>query len=47
MSMPAGTRVTREIVGVVAQVKERPDELEPRPHVYVPFAQDPAGNASW
>jgi putative ABC transport system permease protein len=33
--------VTREIVGVVGQVKERPDEPEPRPHVYVPIAQNP------
>jgi putative ABC transport system permease protein len=33
--------VSREIVGVVAQVKERPDEPEPQPHVYVPIAQNP------
>jgi putative ABC transport system permease protein len=33
--------VSREIVGVVAQVKERPDEPEPQPHVYVPIAQSP------
>jgi putative ABC transport system permease protein len=33
--------VSREIVGVVAQVKERPDEPEPQPHVYVPMAQNP------
>ena len=33
--------VTREIVGVVGQVKERPDEVEPQPHVYVPHAQNP------
>jgi len=33
--------ITREIVGVVAQVKERPEEPEPRPHVYVPIAQNP------
>jgi len=36
----------REIVGVVAQVRQRPDELEGRPHVYVPLAQDPAPRAS-
>jgi putative ABC transport system permease protein len=36
----------REIVGVVAQVRQRPDELEGRPHVYVPIAQDPAPRAS-
>jgi putative ABC transport system permease protein len=33
--------ITREIVGVVGQVKERPDEQEPQPHVYVPIAQNP------
>lgn len=33
--------IPREIVGVVAQVKERPDEREPQPHVYVPIAQNP------
>jgi putative ABC transport system permease protein len=36
----------REIVGVVAQVRQRPDEIEGRPHVYVPLAQDPAPRAS-
>jgi len=40
MAVPPQT-VTREIVGVVGQVKERPDEQEPRPHVYVPIAQEP------
>ena len=38
--------VSREIVGVVAQVKERPDEPEPRPHVYVPIAQNSWWNAT-
>ncbi|HEU4687797.1 MAG TPA: FtsX-like permease family protein, partial [Vicinamibacterales bacterium] len=33
--------IVREIVGVVAQVKERPDEPEPQPHVYVPIEQNP------
>jgi putative ABC transport system permease protein len=33
--------ISREIVGVVGQVKERPDEAEPQPHVYVPIAQNP------
>jgi putative ABC transport system permease protein len=28
-------------VGVVGHVKERPDEPEPQPQVYVPLAQDP------
>jgi putative ABC transport system permease protein len=32
--------VVREIVGVVGQIKERPDEPEPVPHVYVPLAQN-------
>ena len=36
----------REIVGVVAQVRQRPDELEGQPHVYAPIAQDPAPRAS-
>jgi putative ABC transport system permease protein len=40
MALPPGA-VSREIVGVVGQVKERPDEPEPRPHVYVPIAQNP------
>ena len=46
MSVRVPTMVAREVVGVVAQVKERPDELQPRPHVYVPYAQDPAPNAT-
>ena len=33
--------ILREIVGVVGQVKERPDEAEPQTHVYVPIAQNP------
>jgi putative ABC transport system permease protein len=33
--------ILREIVGVVGQVKERPDEPEPQPHVYVSIAQNP------
>jgi putative ABC transport system permease protein len=32
--------VTRQIVGVVGHVKERPDEPEPEPQVYVPLAQN-------
>jgi putative ABC transport system permease protein len=35
--------VPREIVGVVKQVKERPWEIEDRPHIYVPLGQ----NAWW
>ena len=31
----------REIVGVVGQVKDRPDEIEGVAQVYVPFAQNP------
>jgi putative ABC transport system permease protein len=36
----------REIVGVVAQVRQRPDELDGQPHVYAPLAQDPGPKAS-
>ena len=36
----------RQIVGVVRQVRERPDEAEAEPHVYVPLAQDPEWQAS-
>jgi putative ABC transport system permease protein len=39
MMQPARS-VIREIVGVVGQIKERPDEPEPVPHVYVPLAQN-------
>jgi len=38
--------ISREIVGVVGQVKERPDEPEPQPHVYVPIAQNPWWSAT-
>jgi putative ABC transport system permease protein len=38
--------ITREIVGVVGQIKERPDEQEPQPHVYVPIAQNPWWSAT-
>lgn len=54
---PLGTRVTvnamgpsrpvvREIVGVVTQLKERPDDLEDQPHIYVPIAQNTWWSAS-
>jgi len=36
----------REIVGVVAEVRQRPDELDGQPHLYAPLAQDPAPKAS-
>jgi len=36
----------REIVGVVAEVRQRPDELDAQPHIYVPVAQDPPPRAS-
>jgi putative ABC transport system permease protein len=39
MVQPARS-VVREIVGVVSQIKERPDEPEPVPQVYVPLAQN-------
>jgi putative ABC transport system permease protein len=32
--------VLREIVGVVTHIKERPDEPEAQPHLYVPMAQN-------
>ncbi len=38
--------ISREIVGVVGQVKDRPDEPEPQPHVYVPIAQNPWWSAT-
>jgi putative ABC transport system permease protein len=41
-----GPLPVREIVGVVRQVKERPDEVEAQPHVYVPIAQDAPWQAS-
>jgi putative ABC transport system permease protein len=54
---PLGTRVTvnamgpsrpvvREIVGVVTQLKERPQDLEDQPHIYVPIAQNTWWSAS-
>jgi putative ABC transport system permease protein len=45
MAQPA-LPVLREIVGVVRQVKERPGEVEDRPHIYVPIAQNPWWSAS-
>ena len=45
MVVPARA-VSREIVGVVAQVKETPDEPQPQPHVYVPIAQNPWWSAT-
>jgi putative ABC transport system permease protein len=45
MAQPA-LPVLREIVGVVRQVKEHPGELEGRPHIYVPLAQNPWWSAS-
>jgi len=32
--------------GVAGQVKERPDESQPEPHIYVPIGQDPPWQAS-
>jgi putative ABC transport system permease protein len=46
MTTGGAPRPVREIVGVVRQVKERPDESRPEPHVYVPIAQDPIWQAS-
>jgi putative ABC transport system permease protein len=39
MSQPSRP-VVREIVGIVRQIKRRPDEIEAAPHVYVPLAQN-------
>ena len=36
-----GPLPVREIVGVVRNVKERPDEANSEPQIYVPLAQDP------
>jgi len=38
--------ISREIVGVVGHVKDRPDEPEQQPHVYVPIAQNPWWSAT-
>ena len=38
---PDDPAVVREVVGVVRQVKGRPDEIEDLVQVYVPLAQDP------
>ena len=45
-AMAQSQPVLREIVGVVRQVKERPGEIEDRPHIYVPIAQSPWWSAS-
>jgi putative ABC transport system permease protein len=41
-----GSLPDREIVGVVRSVKISPDEPGSRPHLYVPFAQDPPARLS-
>jgi len=41
MTTGGGPLPVREIVGVVGQIKEQPDEKEAQPHIYVPVAQDP------
>jgi len=46
MTTGGDPRPVREIVGIVRQVKERPDEARSEPHVYVPIAQDPGWRAS-
>jgi putative ABC transport system permease protein len=40
-STGGGPLPVREIVGVVGQVRERPDEADTEPQIYVPFRQDP------
>jgi putative ABC transport system permease protein len=41
-----GPLPVREIVGVVGQVRERPDEADTQPQIYVPFRQDPPSTLS-
>jgi putative ABC transport system permease protein len=41
MVQPARAPVLRQIVGVVKHIKERPDEPEAPPQLYVPIAQNP------
>ena len=41
MSTGGGALPVREVVGVVGQVKEQPDEKDAQPQIYVPVAQDP------
>ena len=41
-----GPLPVREIVGVVRQVREQPDEIEAQPHIYIPLAQDPGWAAT-
>jgi putative ABC transport system permease protein len=36
----------REIVGVIGDVRERPDEVDAEPQIYVPFSQDPPNGMS-
>jgi putative ABC transport system permease protein len=45
-AMAQSEPVLREIVGVVRHVKERPGEIEDRPHIYVPIAQSPWWSAT-
>jgi putative ABC transport system permease protein len=40
MNTAGGSLPVREIVGVVSNVKESPDEATPQPQIYVPVAQD-------
>ena len=41
-----GPLFVREIVGVVRDTKERPDEADAKPQIYVPFWQDPPNGMS-
>ena len=43
-SAPDAPRVLREVVGVAAQVKARPDEAEDFVQLYVPLPQNPIGD---
>ena len=46
MGTGRGPLPVRDIIGVAGQVKERPDESQPEPHIYVPIGQDPPWQAS-
>ena len=46
MGTGGGPLPVRDIVGVAGQVKERPDESQPEPHIYVPIGQDAPWQAS-